>query len=279
MNYRHAFHAGGPADVVKHAALARILAHLKTKPAPFRVIDTHAGAGLYDLRGPEATRSPEWRDGIARLLAAPMGDDIRALLSPYLDVVHSLNPSGELATYAGSPLLVSALLRSQDQLVACELEPVAAAALDHHLAGDRHAKAITIDGWTALNAYVPPKERRGLVLIDPPYEAADEFSRLAKAVEGAHRKWATGIFLLWYPLKDRADAEALARHLRRSAIPKVLRAELDFAMPSEPGRLAGCGVIVINPPWRLADEMEMLLTFLAKVFAGKRRVDWIARAA
>ena len=277
MNYRHAFHAGGPADVVKHAVLARILVHLRNKPAAFRVIDTHAGAGLYDLRGPEATRSPEWRDGIGRLLTAPIGGEARALLAPYLDAVGALNPGGALATYPGSPVLVRALLRSQDRLVACELEPNAAAALARNLGHDRRAKAFAIDGWTALNAYVPPPERRGVVLVDPPFEAVDEFTRLAQAVEATHRKWATGIFLLWYPLKGRQESDALARRLRRSAIPKVLRVEVDFATQREPGGLTGCGLIAVNPPWVLAEEMEILLPLFAKVFASDHRVDWIAR--
>ena len=279
MNYRHAFHAGGPADVVKHAVLARILVHLCNKPAAFRVIDTHAGAGRYDLRGPEATRSPEWRDGIARLLAAPIDGEVAALLAPYLEAVRALNPGGEPAAYPGSPLVTVSLLRSQDRLVACELEPNAAAALAHSLGGDRRAKAVAIDGWTALNAYVPPPERRGVVLIDPPFEATDEFSRLAQALEAAHRKWATGIFLLWYPLKGRQDSDVLARRLRRSAIPKVLRAEVDFAMQRKPEGLAGCGLIVVNPPWMLAGELEILLPFFAKLFAGDSRVDWIARGS
>ena len=277
MNYRHAFHAGGPADVVKHAVLARILVHLCNKPAAFRVIDTHAGAGRYDLRGPEATRSPEWRDGIARLLAAPIEGEPATLLAPYLDAVRALNPGGELAAYPGSPVVACSLLRSQDRLVACELEPNAAAALAHNLGGDRRAKAIAIDGWTALNAYVPPPERRGVVLIDPPFEVTDEFSRLAQALEAAHRKWATGTFVLWYPLKGREDSDALARRLRRSAIPKVLRAEVDFAVQRKPEGLAGCGLIVVNPPWLLAGELEILLPFFAKLFAGDSRVDWIAR--
>jgi 23S rRNA (adenine2030-N6)-methyltransferase len=277
MNYRHAFHAGGTADVVKHAVLARILVHLCNKPAAFRVIDTHAGAGLYDLRGPEATRSPEWRDGIARLLAAPIDGEAATLLAPYLDAVRALNPGGELAAYPGSPVVTCSLLRSQDRLVACELEPNAAAALAHILGGDRRAKAIAIDGWTALNAYVPPPERRGVVLIDPPFEATDEFSRLAQALEAAHHKWATGIFVLWYPLKGRQDSDMLARNLRRSAIPKVLRAEVDFAVQRKPEGLAGCGLIVVNPPWLLAGELEILLPFFAKLFAGDSRVDWIAR--
>ena len=277
MNYRHAFHAGGPADVVKHAVLTRILVHLRNKPAAFRVIDTHAGAGLYDLRGPEATRSPEWRNGVQRLLAAPIDGDARALLAPYLDVLRALNPSDEFATYPGSPAIARALLRSQDHLIACEIEPNAAAALAHNLGRDRRFKAVAIDGWTALNAYVPPPERRGVVLVDPPFEAADEFARLAQTLEAAHRKWATGIFLLWYPAKGRQDPEVLVRRLRRSAIPKVLRIEVDFATQLEPERVGGCGLIVVNPPWMLAEEAEILMPLFAKVFAGNYRVGWIAR--
>ena len=277
MNYRHAFHAGGPADVVKHAVLARILVHLKNKPAAFRMIDTHAGAGLYDLRGPEATRSPEWRDGIARLRAAPIDGEAGALLAPYLDAVSDLNPGGDLAAYPGSPVLARTLMRSQDRLLACELEPAAAAALAHTLGGDRRAKAVAIDGWTALNAYVPPPERRGVVLVDPPFEAMDELSRLAQALEGAHRKWATGIFLVWYPTRGRQDSDALAKRLRRSAIPKVLRLEVDFALQREPDRIAGCGLIVVNPPWTLPGELDILGPVFARVFTGGYRVDWIAR--
>ena len=278
MNYRHAFHAGGPADVVKHAVLARILVHLQSKPAAFRVVDTHAGAGLYDLRGPEAQRSPEWRDGIDRLLTSPINGEARALLAPYLDAVAALNSGGVLAAYPGSPVLARTLLRSQDRLIACEAEPQAAAALARNLGGDRRIKTIAIDGWVALKAYVPPPERRGLVLIDPPFEADDEFARLAQALEAAHRKWATGIFLVWYPLKGRPDADALARRLRRSAIPKVLRIEVEFGVARSPGRLGGCGLLVVNPPWPLAGELDVLLPIFATAFAGGWHSDWIARS-
>lgn len=279
MNYRHAFHAGGPADVIKHAVLARILVHLCEKPAAFRVIDTHAGAGLYDLRGPEANRSLESRDGIQRLLATPLDDAPQALLAPYLDVVAGLNSGGGLAVYPGSPALARAFLRPQDRLVACELEPNAAAALAHNLGRDRRIKTIAIDGWVALNAYVPPPERRGVVLVDPPFEQRDDFERLARALEVAHRKWATGIFLLWYPIKGRHEPDVLARRLRRSTIPKVLRAELDFGASSTPGRLAGSGLIVVNPPWVLQSELSVLLPALAKALtdgSGAYRIDWLA---
>src|SRR5437764_10947592 len=158
MNYRHAFHAGNFAEVVKHAILTRVIVHLREKPAPFRVIDTHAGAGLTDLAGPEASRTAEWRDGIGRLRGAVLAPPVRALLAPYLDAIDAHNPPDRLAVYPGSPALVRALLRPRDRLVACELEPGAAAALAHHMRGDARAKAVAIDGWTALLAYVPPKE-------------------------------------------------------------------------------------------------------------------------
>src|SRR5690242_6879455 len=262
MNYRHAFHAGNFADVLKHAALARILTHLGDKAAAFRVIDTHAGAGLYDLASEPATRTGEWRDGIGRLRDATLPDDIRALLAPYLAAVTAANPGGALRRYPGSPLIALELMRPQDRLVACELEPGAAAALSRHLRRDARARAVAIDGWTALNAYLPPKERRGVVLIDPPYEDKDEFARLADALAAARRKWATGIFLLWYPIKERSGPDRLAAGLRRAAAakvaPKILRAELEWKLDA-PGGLSGSGLIIVNPPWRLAEEFEPLL--------------------
>src|SRR5208282_2317647 len=211
MNYRHAFHAGNFADVHKHSVLARILVHLRRKPAAFRVIDTHAGAGRYDLSGPEPSRSGEWHQGIERVWEARRRDRLPALLTPYLDAVAALNPDGKLRVYPGSPLIAETLLRPQDRLIACELEPQSAASLAAALRGDARAKVLAIDGWTALGAYVPPKERRGLVLIDPPFEDATDFTRLSGALAAAHRKWPTGIYMLWYPIKERGAPDALAR--------------------------------------------------------------------
>ncbi len=202
MNYRHAFHAGNFADVVKHAVLARVVAQLREKQTAFRIIDTHAGAGVTDLTGPEASRTGEWRNGIGRLVAAELEPPIRALLAPYLDAVAGYNPPGRLRAYPGSPLLAASWLRPQDRLIACEVVPQAARALTQALQTDRRAKVIPIDGWTALAAYLPPKERRGLVLIDPPFEAPGELDRLPEDLARAHRKWATGIYLLWYPVKN-----------------------------------------------------------------------------
>jgi 23S rRNA (adenine2030-N6)-methyltransferase len=281
MNYRHGFHAGNFADVVKHATLARIVVHLRTKAGPFRVIDTHAGAGLYDLAGPEASRTGEWRNGIERLLQAKASftPQVRDLLAPYLDAVAGFNAADSLTVYPGSPLLLRAWLRAQDRLIACELEPAAAKALAEHLTGAR-AKALAIDGWTALTAYVPPKERRGLVLIDPPFEAADDFARMPAALAEAQRKWATGIYLLWYPIKDRGGPDKLAKRLARMGIAKILRAELTLPPPPDPGRLNGCGLIVVNPPWTLEADLAILLPALAACLGqgkGGFRLDWLAR--
>jgi 23S rRNA (adenine2030-N6)-methyltransferase len=280
MNYRHAFHAGNFADVVKHAVLARILLHLRGKPAAFRVLDTHAGAGLYDLAGPEASRSGEWRQGIARLLGASLAPDIRELLAPYIEAVAAFNPKGPLAVYPGSPALVRHWLRRHDRLIACELEPVAAAALARTLRGDARVKTLAMDGWSALAAYLPPKERRGLVLIDPPFEETAEFAHLAESLAVAHRKWASGIYLLWYPIKEPRDTAAFARRIARLGIAKILRAELTIAAEAGTGRLRGSGLLAVNPPWTLPGELARLLPALAPLLSpdakGGTRIDWLA---
>jgi 23S rRNA (adenine2030-N6)-methyltransferase len=283
MNYQHAFHAGNFADVHKHVVLTLVLDYLRAKPAAFRVIDSHAGAGRYDLAGPEAARSPEWRDGIARVVAAPnlQQGAAYALLKPYLDIVAAQNPAGGLRVYPGSPLIAKARLRPQDRLIACELEPRAAAALKAALRGDPRVKVLAIDGWIAVKANVPPKERRGLVLIDPPYEEAHDFVRLTDAIGEAHRKWPTGIYMLWYPIKERAAPDALARRLRRLGVPKVLRSEITIASPVPNAALAGSGLIVINPPHTLARDLDVLLPLLIRAFSPHAAVrhDWLAGEA
>ena len=175
MNYRHAFHAGNFADVMKHIILTRLIEYLKLKPSAFRVIDTHAGLGRYSLTGDEAKRSPEWMDGIGRLLKAELAAKPRTLIQPYLDVVNGENQNGTLARYPGSPLLARKLFREQDRLSALELHPRDVMKLAALFEGDIQARVTELDGWLALNAYVPPKEKRGLVLIDPPFEEAGEW--------------------------------------------------------------------------------------------------------
>ncbi len=277
MNYRHAFHAGSFADVHKHSILTRVLLHLRHKPAAFRVIDTHAGAGRYDLFGPEPGRSREWRAGIERVWEARRSGPAHELLTPYLDAVAALNPNGELRNYPGSPFIAKSLMRPQDRLIACELEPSAAVLLAAALRGDRRAKALAIDGWTAAAAYVPPRERRGLVLMDPPFEDAADFTHLSNALAVAHRKWPTGIYLLWYPIKGRGAADALARRLKRLNVPNILRSELTIGAADAAGGLVGSGLIAVNPPFRLEQDLQALMPALCGILspAAVGRTDWL----
>ena len=270
MNYRHAFHAGNFADVVKHALLVLALMHLRKKEAAFRVIDTHAGTGRTSLDSAEATRGGEWQDGIGRLWTSELAPSAEALLAPYREAMRAFNPDGTLKIYPGSPLLIGHFLRPQDRLIACELETGAAKSLARNLRHDSRIKAIAIDGWTALTAYIPPKERRGLVLIDPPYEEPDELSRLAAAIDGAHRKWKTGTILAWYPIKDMRETAAFIRALSNFKIANSLRIELVREGTSGPA-LRGSGLIAVNPPFTLAADAQILLAALAKVFWPNER--------
>jgi 23S rRNA (adenine2030-N6)-methyltransferase len=282
MNYRHAFHAGNFADVLKHIVLVRILLYLQEKPAAFRVIDTHAGAGRYDLTGEEAERSGEWKSGIARMMQARFSDKALPLVLPYLDIVRAFNTGAEVKTYPGSPLIARALLRPQDRLTACELEPGARKALIDALRRDTQARVVDIDGWTALTAFVPPKERRGLVLIDPPFEAKDEFEQLAAGFRAAFQKWPTGSYLLWYPVKSRRAADTLAREVAEAAAGakpagKCLRLEFSVAPQEAGGPLASTGLLMINPPWTLQAELKTILPELEKPLgqggAGRFRLE------
>ncbi|MEK9279742.1 MULTISPECIES: 23S rRNA (adenine(2030)-N(6))-methyltransferase RlmJ [unclassified Bradyrhizobium] len=268
MNYRHAFHAGNFADVIKHIVLARILTYLQEKPGAFRVIDTHAGAGLYDLESDEARRSGEWLTGIARLMQARLSNETAVLTKPYLDIVRAFNPKGELKAYPGSPLIARGLLRPQDRLVACELEPKARKALIDVLRRDEQARVVDLDGWVALPAFVPPKERRGLVLIDPPFEAKDEFERLGEAFSSAFAKWPTGIYVIWYPAKSRRATDTLAQIVARAAAAakppgKCLRLEFSVA-PQVDGALTTTGLLIVNPPYMLQGELRTILPELEK---------------
>lgn len=280
MNYRHAFHAGNFADVLKHAVLARILVYLHDKPTPFRVIDTHAGAGLYDLTGEEARRGGEWRDGIGRLMTASLSEAAAAFLAPYLDIVraHNAISTGDaLVAYPGSPLIARALLRPNDRLVVCEIEPSAHAALVSVLRRDTQARVVDLDGWTALGAFVPPPERRGVVLIDPPFERRDEFEHLARGFEIAYRKWSTGIYLIWYPVKDQRAAEAFANRVAGRAT-KSLQVELTVGSRASGPGLLGAGMIIVNPPWVLEPELRRVARELTDVLARDRGAAFMLRA-
>ncbi|MFN3891468.1 MAG: 23S rRNA (adenine(2030)-N(6))-methyltransferase RlmJ [Beijerinckiaceae bacterium] len=280
MNYRHAFHAGNFADVFKHAILARVIDYLARKETPLRYLDTHAGVGRYDLSGEEASRTGEWRDGIARVLKAQRPPAIDALLAPWLAAVGPCDEDGKPASYPGSPALAQAMLRPQDRLTLCELHPQDVGALRRALGRDDRVKALAIDGYTALKAYVPPVERRGLVLVDPPFEAPDEFDRLAGGFASACAKWPTGVYALWHPVKDARVVDRFYRRLGEAGAGKLLRLELAVAAPAPEGRLVSNGLAMINPPFTLADEARVLLPWLAQVLAqgpgGGCRIEIIA---
>jgi 23S rRNA (adenine2030-N6)-methyltransferase len=271
MNYRHAFHAGNHADVFKHAALTFVLERLAEKPQPFAVLDTHAGIGLYDLASDEARRTGEWEAGVGRvfengLVSAPA----------YVGVLRALNPAG-LSAYPGSPEIARRLMRDQDRLIACELHPEDVAALKGLYRSDPRVMIHHRDGYEAIGALTPPAERRGLVFIDPPFEAKDEAERLARALVEHLRQWPTGTFMAWYPIKDGRAGEVLSKAVIAARAPKTLRAEF-IVCPMDGARLAGGGLIVCNPPWRLDEKLRALCEELGGVLGDgltSWSVDWL----
>ncbi len=274
MNYRHAFHAGNFADVLKHAVLARILDYLKRKPGAFRVIDTHAGIGLYDLTSEEAQKTGEWRGGIGRLMEGTLPDSAAALLRPYLDTMRAFNAEGGIRYYPGSPLVTRHLLREIDRLTAIELHPDDSAALRDRFVGDWQVRVIALDGWLALGAHVPPKEKRGLVLVDPPFEKEGEFDRLVNGLVKAYRRWPGGTYALWYPVKDRDAVERFRARLGETGIEKMLDIVLEIRTPSAEPRLDGCGMVVVNPPYVLEEEMSVLLPALCGILGESGARAW-----
>ena len=266
MNYRHAFHAGNFADVAKHLALVAVLLHLRKKPAGFAVIDSHAGRGAYDLGGESARRTKEAEGGIGRLTG--LGDGPPALQT-YLRLVRGS------AFYPGSPLLAARLLREQDRLVAIEKHPEDAAALGAVLAPFAGASVQTADGYGRLAGLLPPPERRGIVLIDPPYEAQDEFAAVARAFAGAYRRFATGIYLIWFPLKSPADADGLCGEVLAAGATKALRLDVSVRAADQE-RLSAAGLLVVNPPYGFAPEMRAGLALVMARLEGEAKLRWLA---
>jgi 23S rRNA (adenine2030-N6)-methyltransferase len=262
MNYRHIYHAGNFADVLKHAVLALVIEYMKGKPAPFRVIDTHAGIGLYDLSSEEAQKTGEYRTGIARLLEASLPVGVGALLAPYLDVVCALNTPGKIECYPGSPYLAHKLTRSADTLVACELHPDDWLSLRQLFAADPRIKVLHLDGWLGLKSLLPPKERRGLILIDPPFEEPGEFERMEQGLAAIHRRFATGTAILWYPIKDPAPARDFRLKAMKTGFSKALSIELYVRAPRHEDVLNGTGLLIVNPPFVLADQLASLMPYL-----------------
>jgi 23S rRNA (adenine2030-N6)-methyltransferase len=286
MNYRHIYHAGNFADVVKHVVLTLAIERLKLKGAAFRVIDTHAGIGSYDLDMEAARKTGEWQGGIGRLigrLAEPIPPEVAPLMARYLEVVAGANRPGELSRYPGSPAIARALLRPQDRLVVNELHPQDAATLRAAFARDRQTTVMELDGWIALKALLPPKERRGLVLIDPPFEVAGEMERLAGALREAVKRFATGTFILWYPIKDAGRVRRFKRTLKDMGLSKLMVAELSVRADDDPAVLSGTGLAVLNPPFELEQQLKVLLPFLAKRLAVEpgagHVIEWLGSAA
>jgi len=260
MNYRHAFHAGNFADVIKHVALVAVLLHLRKKEKPFRVIDTHAGRGIYDLESEAARRTGEAAGGIERL-AGLAGASLPPALKTYLGIVRSTGA----AHYPGSPLIAAELLRADDKLIAIEKHPDDEAVLARTLARFKNAKPACADGYARLAALLPPPERRGLVLIDPPFEAEDEFGQLAEALVAARRRFATGIYLVWYPVKSAAASDAFAGEVRGGGSEEITRITIDIGRDAkgDKERLSSAGLLIVNPPYGFLDEMRAAAELLA----------------
>ena len=277
MNYRHAYHAGNFADVMKHAALALVIASLKRKDTPFFALDTHAGLGAYDLDSVAADKTGEYRDGIAKVLDRP---DAPVALEPYLTAVRGWNEGGGLRWYPGSPEVIRAMMRPQDRLALVELHPEDVTELRRRFAGDRRVGVHHMDGYVAAKGLLPPAERRGLVLIDPPFEVKDELERLRAALRRMRKLWPTGIVLVWYPIKGREPVRRFHQAIRDEGGPKTLAAELLIRPDDDPFRLNGSGLLVINPPWRLDRALDDALAWLAGVLApgeGRHRLDWLIK--
>ena len=259
MNYRHAFHAGNFSDCMKHALLVWLLRAMARKPAAFFALDTHAGRGRYDLSVGPAALTGEWRAGIGRLLDDPPGE-----LADFLSVVR------QCGVYPGSPVLIAATLRPQDRLACCELQPDEFSALKRGFAGDDRVAVHRRDAWEALGALLPPREKRALVLVDPPYEAPDEFSRLADGLRTGHGRFPSGVFAAWYPIKHRAPVRDFFRMLRESGVRDIVVAEMCLREPLDAARLNGCGLVVINPPFRFEVEAPPILrALLARLGSGE----------
>ncbi len=283
MNYRHAFHAGNFADVFKHVALLGLLDALRAKPSPFCYVDTHAARGIYDLRGDEAQRTGEYRDGVERLLLAT---DLPTALADYVARIRTfgVDDNGSLVRYPGSPLLAREMLREHDGAILCEVQPDEAAALRVALRGDARCAVHERDGYAALKALLPPAQKRGLVLIDPPFEAQGaEFETIQNALATAFTRWPNAIYAVWYPIKRRETIVPFHRWLAAHAgNADVLVAELLLHADNSPLRLAGCGLAIVNPPWRFDAALQAWLPTATSLLAGgdgSSRIDWLKSAA
>ncbi len=276
MKYRHAFHAGNFADVTKHVALVAALMRLTEKDRPLFILDTHAGRGRYETGGPGG----EWSQGIGRLAALPSAP-AHPSIARYLGLVRALNPGGALAAYPGSPLIEAALMRAGDRAAFCELQPAEATVLRREFRRDARIGVHVRDGFEALAALLPPREARGLALVDPPYEDPDaDFARVATALAGTAARWPQGVVMAWYPIKQGAVSARLHRRLVDAGVKRLLVAELCVHPDDSRAGLNGSGGLVVNPPWRLEQDLREALPTLHAALAGdgagRTRVEMLA---
>jgi len=276
LSYRHHFHAGNFADVFKHALLSRLLIALSAKDKPYFYLDTHAGIAHYDLRHPWAQKAREYGNGIGRIWQA---SDIPDLLEPYMEAVRAHNPDGELRYYPGSPLIAKRFMREHDRMVLVELNKTDHAELQSVFARERGVAVQVMDAYQSLRAYLPPAERRGLVLVDSSFDRAREFDRIVKAMKEAYGRWATGTYAIWYPLMEPRAMRDFLASMQRSGIRKVLRLELVVREPDESEFIPGCGMLLVNPPWHFDEEARAILSWLQTKLAVTRRgesvVEWL----
>ncbi|MDX6917391.1 MULTISPECIES: 23S rRNA (adenine(2030)-N(6))-methyltransferase RlmJ [Pectobacterium] len=262
LSYRHSFHAGNHADVLKHTVQSLIITALKEKEKPFLYLDTHAGAGRYQLSGEHAERTGEYLDGIAKIWQR---DDIPAELEPYMQAVHTYNHNGQLRYYPGSPLIARQLLREQDKLHLTELHPSDFPLLRNEFQKDSRAKVLRDDGYQQLKSQLPPLSRRGFMLIDPPYELKTDYQAVVKGIQEGHKRFATGVFALWYPVVLRQHIKRMLKELEATGIRNILQIELAVLPDSDRYGMTASGMIVINPPWKLAAQMKSVLPWLHSV--------------
>ncbi|EOC7934220.1 23S rRNA (adenine(2030)-N(6))-methyltransferase RlmJ [Vibrio cholerae] len=275
LSYRHSFHAGNHADVFKHIVQSLILDSLQQKEKPFVYHDTHSGVGRYDLRHEWSEKTGEYKQGIARVWQQ---DNIPAELDSYLDAIRQLNQGETLRYYPGSPRVARAHLREQDRMVLTELHPSDYPLLEQEFHRDRQVSIYKEDGFARLKASLPPQERRGLVLIDPPYELAKEYRDVVNAIGQSYKRWATGIYAIWYPVVNRCDIDDMLEGLQGLEIRKILQIELGVAPDTNERGMTASGMIVINPPWTLESQMQTILPFLKQAIApatGHYKVEWV----
>lgn len=276
LAYRHLFHAGNFADVFKHALLARLLIALGEKEKPYCYLDTHAGIGLYDLTHVWAQKAREYESGVGRLWDRR---DIPPVLAPYIDAVKAHNPGRKLRFYPGSPLIAKRFVRPMDRIVLTELNKTDYAALKARFARDSQVGVHLLDGYQGLKAFLPPKEKRGLVLIDSSFDRAREFERIMTALGEAHPRWATGVYAIWYPLMTPGAMRNFERDMKQLSIRKILRLEMTISARDVDVTIPGCGMLIVNPPWRFEDEARPMLRWLwsalAKRGEGGATVNWL----